>query len=83
MKGVLLKFYTTELRRHGGARVYDWLLEQTQNALAGSEKWNCGLHQIADERGPTGTRVDAVEDGPNLVATEVEPRRRRGEKQRR
>src|SRR5262245_52773783 len=30
MKGVLLKFYTTELRRHGGVLVYDWLLEQAK-----------------------------------------------------
>jgi PII-like signaling protein len=30
MKGVLLKFYTTELRRHGGVPVYDWLLEQAK-----------------------------------------------------
>jgi PII-like signaling protein len=30
MKGVFLRFYTTELRKHDGMPVYDWLLDQAK-----------------------------------------------------
>jgi PII-like signaling protein len=53
MKGVLLKFYTTELRKHDGMPVYDWLLDQAKKmGIAGGSEFRAisgygryGLHK--------------------------------------
>jgi PII-like signaling protein len=53
MQGVLLKLYTTELRRHQGMPVYHWLLEQAKKmGISGGSEFRAiagygrhGLHQ--------------------------------------